>query len=60
MLPAAALSSALLLSACGIKGPLYLPEQAQRPAPAADHSKPVPAATPATGDTPAPPSTPRQ
>lgn len=34
MLPAVALTSALLLSACGIKGPLFLPEQAQAPRPA--------------------------
>jgi predicted small lipoprotein YifL len=44
---AAALGSALFLPACGIKGPLYLPEI--RPAPAspaaADHSKALPAPT---------------
>jgi predicted small lipoprotein YifL len=47
---AAALSSALFLPACGIKGPLYLPEV--RPAPpraspaaGADNSKAVPTPT---------------
>lgn len=46
MLPAVALTSALLLSACGIKGPLYLPEQTQAPRPAGagqttdNHNKP--------------------
>lgn len=34
MIPAVALIGALLLSACGIKGPLFLPEQAQGPRPA--------------------------
>ncbi|MGE0011818.1 MAG: lipoprotein [Azoarcus sp.] len=29
MIPAVALISALLLSACGIKGPLFLPEKPQ-------------------------------
>ena len=41
-LPAIALASALL-SACGIKGPLYLPAPGTTAAPpaGADHSKPV-------------------
>ncbi|MCK6408085.1 lipoprotein [Thauera sp.] len=41
-LPAIALACALL-SACGIKGPLYLPAPGTTTAPAtgADHSKPV-------------------
>ncbi|THF62962.1 hypothetical protein E6C76_17015 [Pseudothauera nasutitermitis] len=44
-LTAIALAGALLLSACGIKGSLYLPEvPRQPPAPAtgADHSKAAP------------------
>lgn len=52
MLPAAALISALLLSGCGIKGPLYLPAKAQtanatgaQPVSGADHNKPSPTAT---------------
>ncbi|WP_240794440.1 lipoprotein [Azoarcus sp. DD4] len=52
MLPAVALSGALLLSGCGIKGPLYLPDPAKtrpvtstrtqpqsQPTTGADHSK---------------------
>lgn len=41
----AALGVALVVSGCGIKGPLYTPQIPERPAPAAqpstsDHSKP--------------------
>ncbi|THF60218.1 LPS translocon maturation chaperone LptM [Pseudothauera rhizosphaerae] len=35
----AALAGALFLSACGIKGSLYLPERPAAPAAGADHSK---------------------
>lgn len=34
MIPAVALIGVLLLSACGIKGPLYLPQKPQAPRPA--------------------------
>lgn len=34
MIPAVALTSALLLTACGIKGPLYMPKPPQTPQPA--------------------------
>lgn len=34
MIPAVALIGTLLLSACGIKGPLFLPERPQSPVPA--------------------------
>lgn len=41
-LSVAALASALLLSGCGIKGPLYHPDPAKtRPPAGADHNKPT-------------------
>ncbi|ANQ86815.1 LPS translocon maturation chaperone LptM [Azoarcus olearius] len=52
ILPAAALAGVLLLTGCGIKGPLYHPDPAKtRPAPAtqtqggADNIKPTPPTT---------------
>ncbi|MBC9072585.1 lipoprotein [Thauera sp. CAU 1555] len=42
----AALASTLILSACGIKGSLYLPEPPAAPAAGADHSKDDPKQAP--------------
>lgn len=42
----AALASTLILCACGLKGPLYLPQPPAAPAAGADHSKDDPKQAP--------------